>query len=117
MLINFHTLEVIMTMYHGRYFVLKVIKKYKSCPCLWQVKHPDYHDREKRNAAMNTLLALFKTKDPDVNLDTVKKKITSLRNCFKKEFNKVRIVNIGTYLPTVVTLVENHFFFLIGIFL
>lgn len=61
----------------ARDFVLEVIEKYKSYPCLWQVKHPDYHNREKRNAAMNALLALFKTKDPEANLDTVKKKITT----------------------------------------
>lgn len=76
----------------ARDFVLEVIEKYKSHPCLWQVKHADYHNREKRNAAMNDLLALFKTKDPDANLDTVKKKITSMRNCFKKELNKVFIL-------------------------
>ncbi|CAG5003485.1 unnamed protein product [Parnassius apollo] len=39
---------------------------------------------------MNALLELFKTKDPEANLDTVKK-ITTLRNCFKKEFNKVKV--------------------------
>ncbi|XP_047518260.1 uncharacterized protein LOC125058261 isoform X6 [Pieris napi] len=74
----------------ARDFVLQVIQKYKSYPCLWQVKHPDYHNKEKRNAAMNALLELFKTKDPQANLDTVKKKITTLRNCFKKELNKVK---------------------------
>lgn len=91
--INYNQLiiYVIMATTSARDFVLEVIEKYKSFPCLWQIKHKDYHDRNKRNSAMNALLVLFKTKDPDANLDTVKKKLTSMRNCFKKEFNKVCI--------------------------
>ncbi|KAL0879884.1 hypothetical protein ABMA27_002410 [Loxostege sticticalis] len=74
----------------NREFILAVIELYRNRPCLWQVSHDDYHNKHAKDAALNELLQLFKTKDESSNLDTVKKKIASMRNCFKKEFNKVK---------------------------
>jgi predicted house-cleaning noncanonical NTP pyrophosphatase (MazG superfamily) len=73
----------------GRDFVLEVVEKYKQSPCLWQVTNIDYHNKFKRNAALEELVALFKTKEPEANKASVLKRITSLRSCFKKEHNKV----------------------------
>ncbi|XP_041977648.1 uncharacterized protein LOC121731992 [Aricia agestis] len=73
-----------------RTFIIEVIERYKAHQCLWKIHHQDYRDREKRDEAMKDLLQFFKTKDPEANLDTVKKKISTLRNCFRKEHNKVK---------------------------
>lgn len=73
----------------GREFVTQFIEMYKELPCLWKTTDPDYHNKSKRNSAMDQLLAFFKEKDPDVTRDYVKKKITSLRGSFRKELNKV----------------------------
>jgi predicted house-cleaning noncanonical NTP pyrophosphatase (MazG superfamily) len=58
----------------GRDFVLEVIEKYKQSPCLWQVTNNDYHNKIKRNAALEELVTLFKTKEPEANKDSVLKK-------------------------------------------
>lgn len=90
----------------NREFILAVIELYRNRPCLWQVSHDDYHNKQAKDAALNELLQLFKTKDESSNLDTVKKKIASMRNCFKKEFNKVcslKMFIIGTIFHQMIT--------------
>ncbi|XP_014292526.1 uncharacterized protein [Halyomorpha halys] len=75
----------------GRKFVTQVIEMYRELPCLWKRTDPYYHDKVKRNAAMDQLLELFKEQDPDITKDFVQKKIASLRGAFRKELNKVRL--------------------------
>ncbi|GBN54854.1 hypothetical protein AVEN_131056-1 [Araneus ventricosus] len=71
-------------------FVIDVIKLYKKLPCLWKVADPDYHDKNKRDKAMEQLIDLFKTKDINANKDIVKRKINSMRGSYRKESNKVK---------------------------
>nr|CAH7735192.1 unnamed protein product [Callosobruchus chinensis] len=73
----------------GRDFVLEVIGMYRDHPCLWQVVHADYHDKLKRNKALDDFLPLFKTVDNNSNRETVQKKLASIRSAFNKELRKV----------------------------
>lgn len=75
----------------GKDFVLAVLEMYRNRPCLWQVNNEDYFDRDKRNMALADLLILFKSVDPNATIETVKKKISSMRGSFKKELNKASI--------------------------
>jgi hypothetical protein len=72
----------------GHDFLLQVTEKYRDLPCLWQVTHSDYHDKIKRNVAIDKLLVAFKTKDVNVNRETVLKKINSLRSCLKRNITR-----------------------------
>ncbi|XP_068081935.1 uncharacterized protein [Anabrus simplex] len=74
----------------GRDFVLEVIESYRNHPCLWQVTHADYHDKVKRNNAVDQLVQLFKTKDPEANRETVLKKLSSMRGSYNKELRKIK---------------------------
>lgn len=73
----------------NRDFVIQFIAKFKDLSCLWDVTDTQYHNKQKRDAALIDLLRFYKTKITNANIDTVKKKIQSLRASFRKEFNKV----------------------------
>lgn len=72
-----------------RDFLLSMLDLYKDLECLWKTSDPHYHDKTKRNLALDQLLALFKTVDPNATREIVIKKLTSMRGSFKKELNKV----------------------------
>ncbi|CAL1296681.1 unnamed protein product [Larinioides sclopetarius] len=74
----------------NRQFVMDVIEMYKQLPCLWKKADPDYYDKIKKDIAMEQLVDLFKTKYANADKDLVQKKITSMRGCFRKEYNKVK---------------------------
>lgn len=73
----------------SRDFVISVIEMYRDHSCLWKITDPSYHDKVKRNAALETILDLFKTVDPAATKDLVTKKLNSMRGSFRKELNKV----------------------------
>ncbi|PIO25181.1 hypothetical protein AB205_0188350 [Aquarana catesbeiana] len=39
-------------------FLPLFIDKYRDLPCLWQIKHPHYNHKQKRQAALEKLLEL-----------------------------------------------------------
>ncbi|KAF6201618.1 hypothetical protein GE061_004011 [Apolygus lucorum] len=75
----------------SRHFILEVINKYQERPCLWQVTHPSYRNKMKRNKALDDFLELFRSVDPNANRETVQKKLSSIRSSFNKEQRKVQI--------------------------
>ncbi|XP_039299677.1 uncharacterized protein LOC111049534 [Nilaparvata lugens] len=74
----------------NRDFVISVIEMYRDHTCLWKITDPGYHDKVKRNAALEMILEFFKTVDPTATKDVVTKKLNSMRGSFRKEMNKVR---------------------------
>jgi nitrogen fixation-related uncharacterized protein len=60
------------------------VSTYIELPTLWNVKSKQYHDRDKKNSAYQTLLVKYKEMYPDATKD-VKKKINSLRTNYRKE--------------------------------
>ncbi|KAM4035727.1 uncharacterized protein ACNLHF_014830 isoform 2-T2 [Anomaloglossus baeobatrachus] len=77
--------------YNSEQFVRELIELYRSLPCLWLVKSPDYCNKNKKRKAYEKLIALFRQHDPCEKVDEslVRKKIQSLRTVYKKELNKV----------------------------
>lgn len=71
-------------------FVTEFIELYKIHPCLWQVKSPDYLNRDKRVVAYQSLVDLCRKVDNECDVKFVKKKIANLRNAFRKEHAKVQ---------------------------
>lgn len=71
-------------------FVTEFIELYKIHTCLWQVKSPDYLNRDKRVVAYQSLVDLCRKIDNECDVKFVKKKIANLRNAFRKEHAKVQ---------------------------
>lgn len=79
------------------------IEKYKNAECLWKVTDKQYKNKQHRQKALEELLPIFKKIDTTANLDSVTKKINSMRSAFNKEHNKVcnvtlKIFNVSFYI-------------------
>ncbi|XP_041377276.1 uncharacterized protein LOC121389692 [Gigantopelta aegis] len=73
-----------------RKFLLECIEVYRSLPALWKVKSKEYSDRNKKDAAYDTLLAKYKQKYHTASREDLTKKFNSLRTNYRKELNKVQ---------------------------
>ncbi|CAI6377104.1 unnamed protein product [Macrosiphum euphorbiae] len=65
------------------------IAQYKQLPELWDVRSKEYTRRDKKNAAYEQLLTIYKGLKCDASIDDVKKKINTLRSNFRKELKKI----------------------------
>lgn len=65
------------------------IAEYKQLPELWDVRSKEYTKRDKKNAAYEKLLTIYKGLKSDATVDEVKKKINTLRSNFRKELKKI----------------------------
>ncbi|XP_073429971.1 uncharacterized protein [Dendrobates tinctorius] len=72
-------------------FIRQFIDMYRSMPCLWKVKSPDYSNKYKKKVAYEKLVHLYQEHHPCESVDEVviKKKIQALHTVYKKELNKV----------------------------
>ncbi|XP_054260753.1 uncharacterized protein LOC128985353 [Macrosteles quadrilineatus] len=73
----------------SRDFFIEFIELYKSFPCLWQIKHKDYSDRNKKDLAYVELINKYREVDPAADRAIVVKKINSFRTVYKKEVGKI----------------------------
>ncbi|XP_075194723.1 uncharacterized protein LOC142295511 isoform X2 [Anomaloglossus baeobatrachus] len=91
MLFFFFFLYKLQMSYNSQEFIRELIELYRSFPCLWLVKSPDYCNRNKKREAYAKLIALFQQHDPSEKVDEtmVRKTIQGLRTVFKKELNKI----------------------------
>lgn len=56
---------------------------------MWKVKSPDYNNKILKNSAYGKLIALIQPIFPNAGKEFVKKKINTIRGCFRKELKKV----------------------------
>ncbi|PIO11972.1 hypothetical protein AB205_0092890, partial [Aquarana catesbeiana] len=70
-------------------FLPLFIDKYRELPCLWQVRHPHYNHKQKRQAALEKLLELVKPVVPTATIPYLKAKIGGLRSTDLRERKKV----------------------------
>ncbi|PIO13740.1 hypothetical protein AB205_0114270 [Aquarana catesbeiana] len=70
-------------------FLPLFIDKYRELPCLWQVRHPHYNNKQKRQAALEKLLELVKSVVPTATIPYLKNKIGGLRSTYLRERKKV----------------------------
>ncbi|PIO12720.1 hypothetical protein AB205_0160940 [Aquarana catesbeiana] len=68
-------------------FLPLFIDKYRELPCLWQVRHPQYNNKQKRQAALEKLLELVKP--VTATIPYLKAKIGGLRSTYLRERKKV----------------------------
>nr|CAI5840209.1 unnamed protein product [Callosobruchus analis] len=71
-------------------FIKDFIDIYRKHNCLWQVKSPEYANKQLRSVAYDELLQLFKTVSDDATIEAVKNKINNMRSAFRKELKKVK---------------------------
>uniref|UniRef100_A0A1A9VVT6 MADF domain-containing protein n=1 Tax=Glossina austeni TaxID=7395 RepID=A0A1A9VVT6_GLOAU len=84
-------------------FWTEFINLYENLPCLWNSKHEDYSNREKRNESWDKMVEKLKDIEPDANHDAVKRKINTFRSNFNREVRKIkqsRNNGIDEYNPT-----------------
>lgn len=65
--------------------VISFIERYRSCEILWDARHPDYKDRDKRREAMTEIAASFNT-----DRSEVEKKIRNLQSQFGRELRLIK---------------------------
>ncbi|PIO11624.1 hypothetical protein AB205_0126800 [Aquarana catesbeiana] len=70
-------------------FLPLFIDKYRELPCLWQVRHPHYNHKQKRQAALEKLLELVMPVVPTATIPYLKAKIGGLRSTYLRERKKV----------------------------
>ncbi|PIO09621.1 hypothetical protein AB205_0187750 [Aquarana catesbeiana] len=70
-------------------FLPLFIDKYRELSCLWQVRHPHYNHKQKRQAALEKLLELVKPVVPTATISYLKTKIGGLRSTYLRERKKV----------------------------
>ncbi|GFS04050.1 hypothetical protein ElyMa_004646800 [Elysia marginata] len=67
---------------------LLFIEAYRSAECLWNIKSKAYSNRYLKQKAFENLIKLCRDFDPNVNKDTIAKKINNIRTSFRRELKK-----------------------------
>ena len=70
--------------------ILEFIERYRKEEALWKVKSKDYSNRMKKEDAYTRLLEYVKTFDSSLTREGVVRKISNLRNVFRRELKKKR---------------------------
>ncbi|KAL4720909.1 hypothetical protein ACJJTC_005648 [Scirpophaga incertulas] len=70
-----------------RDILIKLLELY--FPCLWDLSHKDYANRDARNQAYLIMLNVFKKNDSAATLKTLKTKLDNMRTSYKRERKKV----------------------------
>lgn len=68
---------------------VEFFETFRELPELWKVKSEVYKDRNKKKIAMEKLLNVYKEIDPEANNDSLKKRLTNIRTCYRRELKKV----------------------------
>lgn len=68
---------------------VQFIELYRERPCLWQIKHTTYTNKNLKNEAYRELVNLIKPTILGANEKLVKSKIQNMRGAFRKEKRKV----------------------------
>lgn len=66
-----------------------LIDSYELHPCLYAVKHKDYHNKYKRNMALEEIVKKLNMLRPGTTIQDINKKIQGLRNTYSVERKKV----------------------------
>ncbi|XP_068098047.1 uncharacterized protein [Hyperolius riggenbachi] len=69
-------------------FTAEFIEQYRRLPCLWKTTSNEYRDRTKMESAYNSLVSFCKSRNIDVDVMSVKRKIQNLRTVFYRAYKK-----------------------------
>ncbi|XP_053961929.1 uncharacterized protein LOC128865687 [Anastrepha ludens] len=93
-------------------FWVEFIELYKSLPVLWKYGSEVYKDRQGKKRAYLELVKKMREVDPTATVDTVKKKINSLRSCYRrKRYKAQEDIKLGMQ-PKIKWVYFDHFNFL-----
>lgn len=70
--------------------VRSLIEIYREQPCLYAVKHPNYHNKNLRNLALERVYSAVRELHPNVTAKECQAKIHTLHNQFNIENSKRR---------------------------
>ena len=71
--------------------VIKVLKKYRKNPCLWDTADQFYHNKPVKTAAWESLLRIWRQLQPRATLHEVKIKIFHMRTNYTRQRRKVSV--------------------------
>ncbi|XP_058978914.1 uncharacterized protein LOC131802593 [Musca domestica] len=71
-------------------FLLEFINCLENEPALWQTKSDIYKNKNARNKSWEVLLNKYKNVDEHASIETVKKKVNSLRASYRRELHKIK---------------------------
>ncbi|XP_075148575.1 uncharacterized protein LOC142222354 [Haematobia irritans] len=74
---------------HERRLCLELLEMYRDMPALWDVTSFEYSDRRLKRTCYQKLLKKYREWAPDANLNDLKKKLNSLRWCYKRELKRL----------------------------
>ncbi|KAH8363869.1 hypothetical protein KR084_000189 [Drosophila pseudotakahashii] len=74
----------------SKQFLTEFIYCLKNEPALWQANSEAYKNKNMRNKGWEMLLHKLKENDPEATIDTVKKKVNSLRATYRRESKKIK---------------------------
>lgn len=69
--------------------IIEVLEMYKDLPCLWDISHNSYKNKDARQQALEILVEIWKKMDDQATIEGVKKKIENMRAAFGREWKKV----------------------------
>ncbi|XP_047032913.1 uncharacterized protein LOC124639539 [Helicoverpa zea] len=76
-------------------FLIKILRKYRKCPILWDTTHPEYHKRDRKMAAWDKIVQLWQKTYPNASQSDIKTKIFHMRTNYMRQRKKVEN-NAGT---------------------
>lgn len=82
--------KVMVSKFMNRTFLTEFIEIYRNAPCLWNMSSKEYHNKQKRDSAMQDLLEFTKNTIPEVTVGFIKKRIENIRSSFRRELGKVQ---------------------------
>ncbi|XP_062125812.1 uncharacterized protein LOC133838659 [Drosophila sulfurigaster albostrigata] len=74
----------------SKQFLQDFIFSLENQPAVWHAKCEAYKNKNLRNKSWEVLLEKYKKIDEDATIDTVKKKVNSLRTSYRRELQKIR---------------------------
>ncbi|XP_016999594.2 uncharacterized protein [Drosophila takahashii] len=74
----------------SKQFLTEFIFCLQNEPALWQANSEAYKNKSMRNKGWEMLLHKLQENDPEATIDTVKKKVNSLRATYRRESKKIK---------------------------
>uniref|UniRef100_A0A023F0P8 Putative alcohol dehydrogenase transcription factor myb/sant-like protein n=1 Tax=Triatoma infestans TaxID=30076 RepID=A0A023F0P8_TRIIF len=62
---------------------------WRDLPEIWKIKSEIYKDKTKKKNAWEKLLSVYLEIDKNANLDSLKKRLTNIRTCYRRELKKI----------------------------
>lgn len=70
--------------------IISFLNIFQNYPCLWDVSSKDYLNRNLKDASYTNLLEDLLSADIPCTVESLKKKIKSLRDTYRKELHKIQ---------------------------